>query len=141
MALSESGGFVVERKVFRVVFDGDLEGLWMTVRSSSVAAYKRIARLASHEAGHPPTDADLAAMDDLYEAFAAVLVDWNLEEPANHKVPTTAEGVYSQEPALVNALVLGWLEAVQRALGSASSRDMTPEEIEATLGMDLAEVS
>jgi len=134
MPLTETGGFVVARKLYRIIFDGELEGLWMTVRAGSVAAYKRIAGLADREVSDPPTAEDIAAMSDLYEAFAAVLVDWNLEEPAGRRVSTTLEGVESQEPAMVNALAVAWLEAVQRAL-QAGSRDMTPEEIEATLNV------
>jgi hypothetical protein len=137
MALTPSGGYVVDRKLYREMFEGDLDGLWMVARSSSVAAYRRIASLAEREVADPPSAADIAAMSDLYAAFAAVLVDWNLEEPAGHRVPTSVEGVESQEPALVNALVAGWLDAVQRALPGSASHDMSAEEIEATLGMTL----
>jgi len=128
-------GFTPNRKLFRLVFEGDLDGLEVTCRSSSVVVYKRIASYASRPYSSPPSDDDLAALSDLYASFAAVLVGWNLEEPAGVPVPSTLDGVETQEPALVNAIVTAWLDAVADALGGRPA-DQLVAELEASLPME-----
>jgi len=128
-------GFTPNRKLFKLVFEGDLNGLEVTCRSSSVVVYKRIASYASRPYSTPPSDDDLAALSDLYASFAAVLVEWNLEEPAGVPVPSTLDGVETQEPGLVNAVVEAWLDAVAEALGGQPVRDQVAE-LEASLPME-----
>jgi hypothetical protein len=128
-------GFTPNRKLFRLVFEGDLDGLEVTCRSSSVVVYKRIASYAARVYSSPPSDEDLAALADLYASFAAVLVEWNLEEPAGVPVPATLDGVETQEPALVNAVVTAWLDAVAEALGGRPSGQLVAE-LEASLPME-----
>lgn len=131
-------GFTPNRKLYRLVFEGELDGLVVTTRAGSVVTYKRIAALANRSYSSPPSDEDLDNLSYLYAAFAGVLVEWNLEEPEGVPVPTTLAGVESQEPWLVNAMVTAWLEAVQEALSAAQAA----EAVEATLPMEvLAEVA
>lgn len=126
-------GYVVNRKLYRLVFEGELEGLTVTVRSSSVVVYKRIAALANRSYTSPPSDEDLEALAGLYAAFAAVLVDWNLEEPEGVPVPTTLDGVETQEPGFLNSLVTAWLDAVALDLSGGSA---ATAEVEASLPME-----
>lgn len=125
-------GFTPNRKLFKLVFEGELEGLEVTVRSSSVVVYKRIASYAGRTYSSPPSEEDIEALADVYRSFAGVLVGWNLEEPEGVPVPATLEGVETQEPWLVNAMVNAWLEAV-------AEMELTPkaaEVIEATLPVE-----
>lgn len=129
-------GFTPNRKLFKLVFEGELAGLEVLARSSSVVVYKRIAGYANRPFASPPTDEDLEALADLYAAFAAVLVEWNLEEPQGVPVPATLDGVETQEPGLVNAIVTAWLDAVAEDLGGGSAQAAVAE-LEASLPMEL----
>lgn len=111
-------GYVHNRKLLRLVFEGELEGLEVTVRSSSILVYDEIAELASVPFSSPPSKEDLAALRDLYRKFAAVLVSWNLEEVESDEpdapvvaVPATLDGLLSQEPSLVNSMITAWMDA------------------------------
>lgn len=110
-------GYVRERKNYRLIFtDPDLDGLEVVAQSASVATYERIAGLATREYGTAPTSADLEEIAALLEAFADVLVSWNLEEPAGkgrlRPVPATLAGLKAQDLPFVQAIILAWMEAV-----------------------------
>lgn len=109
-------GFVHNRKLIRLVFEGELEGLEVTVRPSSVLVYDEIAELSTQTFTSPPSRENLKALRDLYRRFAAVLVSWNLEEAGEDgaevvPVPATLDGLLSQEPSFVNSVVTAWLDA------------------------------
>lgn len=127
--------YVPNRRLYRVVFEGELGGLEVTTRSSGYTVYEQIAELADHTPSSPPSGADREAMRDLLEAFAAVLVEWNLEEPAGVPVPCTLAGLKTQEPAFVHGVVAGWLDAVAEVL-AASNEAQLANAFEATLPVE-----
>lgn len=112
-------GYVHQRKTYRLVFEGGLEGLEVVAKSASGAAYKRIAGMANREWANPLSDEDLGEFEALCEAFADVLVEWNLEEEHEAKgkvvrkaVPPTLKGLMDQDLELVMAIVMAWMDAV-----------------------------
>lgn len=110
-------GYVWKGKTYRLVFaDDELEGLEVVARSASVGAYRRIADLATREFAHPPSEADLTEIDNLFNEFAAVLVSWNLETEADDgtrsPVPATFDGMASQDLTLIRQVIWAWMEAV-----------------------------
>lgn len=110
-------GYVWKGKTYRLVFaDAEFEGLEVVARSASVGAYRRIADLATREFHHPPTEDDLAEIDNLFNEFAAVLVSWNLETEDEHgkrtPVPATYDGMAGQDLTLVRQIIWSWMEAV-----------------------------
>lgn len=114
-------GYVWKGKTYRLVFaDDDFAGLEVVAKSASVGAYRRIADLATREFSHPPTEADLAEIDNLFLAFADVLVSWNLEDETvaedgtvtRTPVPATFEGLQSQDLTLIRQIIWSWMEAV-----------------------------
>lgn len=126
-------GYVHNRKLLRLVFEGELAGLEVTVRSSSVLIYDEIAELATKPFSSPPSKEDLAAVRDLYRKFSGVLVSWNLEEldddgpdAKSVPVPATLDGLLSQEPSLVNSMVTAWMDAA-----ALTERDRTAAAAEA----------
>ena len=128
-------GYVHNRKLYHLVFDGELAGLEVTVRSSSILVFKRIAALAGREYSSPPSEEDIEAATGLYKAFAAVLVEWNLEEPEGVPVPATLDAIESQELNFVMALVIAWMDAVASALGGKPTDELLAE-LEAGLPME-----
>lgn len=112
-------GYVHQRKTYRLVFEGNLAGLEVVAKSASAASYKRIASFATREWGNPMSNEDLGEFEALCEAFAAVLVEWNLEEEHEVKsrlvrrpVPPTLKGLMDQDLELVMAIVMAWMDAV-----------------------------
>ena len=106
-------GYVRKRRNYRLLFeDPEFEGLEVVAKSASVADYRRIAELATREFGNTPSAEDLVEMDNLYRAFAEVLVEWNLEEEDGTPVPATLEAVLQQDLPFVQRIVLAWMEAV-----------------------------
>ena len=128
-------GYVHNRRQYRLIFDGDLTGLEVTVRSASALVYKRIAELASRTYSSPASEDDIEAATGLYKAFAGVLVSWNLEEPEGVPVPATLDAIESQELNFVMALVIAWMDAVASALGGKPTDELLAE-LEASLPME-----
>lgn len=140
-------GFVVNRKLIRLVFEGELEGLEVTVRPSSVLVYDEIAELSTQTFTSPPSRENLQALRDMYRKFAAVLVSWNLEETGEDgvavPVPATLDGLLSQEPSFVNSVVTAWLDAAalterdrQAAARAAAAEADVAAELEESLPVE-----
>lgn len=129
-------GFVYQRKTYRLLFEGALTGLEVTARSASAVLYRRIAGMANREWSNPLTDEDLDEFDALCDAFAGVLVEWNLEEESNgprgkvvtKPVPATRDGLLSQDLELVTGIVLAWMDAVAGAPPDPFSEESLPME-------------
>ena len=129
-------GYVHQRKTYRLIFEGELSGLEVLARSASGAAYKRIAAMANREWANPLSGEDLAEFEALCDAFAGVLVEWNLEEEHEVKgkavrkpVPATLRGLMDQDLELLMSIVMAWMDAV--AGRAAVSVDETSLPMEA----------
>jgi len=130
-------GFVHQRKTYRLLFEGDLDGLEVVARSASARMYTRIAALANREWSNPLSAEDLAEFEALCQAFAKVLESWNLEEevqvkgkPSRRAVPATLDGLLDQDLELVTAIVLAWMDAVAgpAAVSGPFSEESLPME-------------
>lgn len=127
MPKTGDGGFILNRRMFRLTFEGELDGLVVVCRSASVVVYQEIAELADRDFANPPNAGDRAALAGLYAGFASILAGWNLREPADDApdaamvpVPATLAGVKSQEPGFINTLVTAWLDAVASVLSATT---------------------
>lgn len=63
----------------------------------------------------PLVDAETVRTDmvEIYDIFAPLLVSWNLEEDDGSEIPFTRDTLAAQDRALVAAIVVSWLDAVQ----------------------------
>jgi hypothetical protein len=141
-------GYVRERKTFRLEFsDPELDGLVVRVRSMSMTGFFDITSLIALKDKKPAdvTPEDVKSVRKLFEAFAAALVDWNLEETDEgsdevRPVPATLEGIYSQEPDLMFAVIWAWLDVVINMTGeekSSNGHSNGDPELEADLPMEV----
>lgn len=132
-------GYVHQRKTYRLIFEGGLSGLEVVAKSASATAYKRLAGFADRQWASPLSEEDLAEFETLCEAFASVLVEWNLEEEHEVKgktvrkpVPPTLAGLMDQDLELVTGIVLAWMDAIEaggiegRIDESSLPMDVTP---------------
>lgn len=55
---------------------------------------------------------DPAAMRQITATFAYSLESWNVEDDDGHPVPADADGLMSQDPRLVTAVLQAWTAAV-----------------------------
>jgi hypothetical protein len=104
-------GYQPKPKIYNIKYD-DHPGLLVRARSVDAGTFMRIAALADLE-GDPSLD----ELKDLYSEFAKVLLSWNLLYFEGHPlegqpVPTTLEGLLSQEWDFLQEIILGWMSAV-----------------------------
>lgn len=116
-------GFVQER-VFRLVFDDDaFEGLEVRVRSLSIG---QVVDIVDPPEATPREKALRGA-----QRLAEGLVEWNVEYPDGTPVPMTADGILSQDPALISAINQARLDAVigvPDPLGPSSNGGATSDQ-------------
>ena len=126
-------GFKPARTVYRLHFeDDDLEGLIVRARSLPTGDFLAITELAELVDG-----LDAAGQRDmfpkvrqLFAAFGAALVEWNVLDDDDRPVPATPAGMEAQEFGLNLRIIQAWIEAVAGAstpLGQPSSSGGTPE--------------
>lgn len=146
------GEFVVERKVFKLIWaEGDeFAGLVVRVQSLPLGMLLDLAPKVDALQNLSPTDLGPEAMNTVLEPFralGALLVSWNLKErvgTAVKPVPATFEGLISQSPDLIRAVLRAWMQAagsVAAPLGRPSPNgleELSTEDLaalEASLGM------
>lgn len=95
--------FKLPKKTARLVFDGDYQGLEVTVRLNvPIRTYLAIQDMS-----------DKNKLLDILQEFARIaLVGWNVLDEKDEPVPATVEGLLSIEPGMVTRIVAEWSAAV-----------------------------
>lgn len=126
-------GFVYQREMYKLVFEGNLAGLEIVTKSASAVVYRRVSSMAHREWASPLSPEDLDEFEALCQAFADVLVSWNLEEELQVKgktvrkpVPATLDGLMGQDLNLILGIVWSWMDAIEGR--AAAGRDTTVDE-------------
>lgn len=131
-------GFRPKRQLYRLRFEGsDLDGLEVTTTSVSVGTLLSFTELADQAESN---SADPSVVRKLFEQFAFILVDWNIEDDQGQPVPQTVDGLLTLDFSLVMALISKWIATLAEAPPPlpGNSSDGQPSE-EASL--DLANSS
>jgi hypothetical protein len=124
-------GYRYKSKTYRLLFEGDFEGLEIVCRSGTVQQFVSISQMDTEDAGANKLK-DMNNFNKLCAAFSASLYSWNVEDEVTGKpVPTTLEGLFSQDVHLVLSIVEAWMDAVM-AQGIAK----VSKEFEAGLPME-----
>lgn len=97
-------------KVFRLTFEDEPE-LEVYVHSAPLG---QILGLLEMVKGDSKTFdiKDVGKLHSLFETFASCLKEWNLEDEAGESIPTTVDGLKTQDLDFVLELVMAWMEAV-----------------------------
>lgn len=104
-------GFEPEPTHYRLRFaDSALAGLEVTAESLSVDEFLRVSALADAAKGDTSA-ASAKAADDLLDAFAENLVEWNVTRKG-HPVPATRAGVGTQKFDFILKMIMAWMEAI-----------------------------
>jgi hypothetical protein len=94
-------GFRPEKKVFRLKFeDSELEGLEVMAGGTTTGEMLDL------------QDAEKGQVAFAIEMLGKRLISWNLEEEDGTPVPANADGLRSQDPDFVRAIIAAWTEAI-----------------------------
>jgi hypothetical protein len=108
-------GYTPKRRVFRLRFeDEEYDGLVVKVRSTSVGRLLEFMGFLAMDTDEL-TPADVEKITGLFEAFAEVLVEWNVQDDDGQPVPATLDGVRTQDADFVMAIMRVWFQAVTTA--------------------------
>lgn len=116
-------GYTPNRKVFKLRFEGEYEGLEVKVRSIPLGQFLKFAGLLEIDTRNPSSE-DMKELEALFGSFAKVLIEWNLEDEDGAPVPCNSEGLLSQDLDMVLTIILEWsnaLSSVARPLHKASN--------------------
>ena len=106
-------GYVRKRRVYRLRFeDEELDGLVVKVHSTNVQRLLEFMRFLAGLSGDDLTADDVEKFAGLFESFADVLQEWNVEDEDGRPVPATLEGVRSQDGDFVMDIMRVWFQAV-----------------------------
>lgn len=106
-------GYRPQRKVYRLTFeDEDMRGLVVRMRTTSLGNLLSVMGLLSIDTSGDLDLKDLAKLAELFETFAAALVEWNVEDEQGQPVPATLEGVKTQDADFVMVICRAWAEAI-----------------------------
>ena len=122
-------GFEAPRTVYQLDFsDTEYAGLELAVRATTVDELLTLMELIDGRD-------EAKGIRRLFEAFAQILVSWNVTR-GGHPVPTTVEGLLSLEEPFVTAIILAWqrnlVQAPPPLPGTSGSGGTSPE---AALGL------
>lgn len=100
--------FKRKRKVYNLDFSGtEYDGLQVKVRGLTTGEYLEIISLSV------PTDEGAKETEGMLRMFASHLVEWNLvDDDTALAVPTTYEGVISNDFVMNMSIVNAWTDAI-----------------------------
>jgi hypothetical protein len=96
-----------EGTIYRLVFDDEfaIPGLVVRARGVSLGLFLEISDLADGAL-------ERAQVEKLFDEFAKVLVDWDLEDDHDKPVPCDKSGLYFLELPEVKAIIDAWRDAM-----------------------------
>lgn len=119
-----------ERKLYQLNFEGtDLDGLEVIMKGVSLERFIAFSRVAAElESADGRTIENIEAQ---FQFLAEALVSWNLDDEDGDPVPATYEGLKEQDISDVNAIMVGYMQAISsvpKALNSDSPSGGISEE-------------
>lgn len=108
-------GFRPEPTIYNLSFQGTpLDGLHVRMSCCSLGEYNEMLRAAAAGDGEADEDRVKLTMDlirnneRILELFVNHLVSWDLEDMAGQPVPTTREGIDTQERTIIAQCIMAW---------------------------------
>lgn len=137
-------GFRPEPTIYNIAFEGTpLDGLHVRASACTVGEYEKMLRLIVDAPGPDESEEEKAKRrltpeildnnDWIVQLFANHLVSWDLEDYIDGTpIPTTLEGIRSQERGLIAQIMQAWqiaIVAVPKALNENSNNGaISPEQ-------------
>lgn len=99
--------YEIKRTVYRMVFDGQYEGLEVSIRSASTGVLLDVAPLAEAATKQQNPSPDIIIK--LADAVVASVISWNITEDGA-PVPATRESILDLDFTLFMAIMENWVE-------------------------------
>ena len=98
-------GYKPRRKTYNLQFEGGrFEGLEVTICALPIGELLELDELSETRTREN--------VDRMFEIVSIALQSWNLETEDDQPVPATKEGLYTQDPDFVHAIVDAWRDAM-----------------------------
>jgi len=103
-------GFQRKKKKYKLRFeDPELEGFEVVMGSLSIGEFTELTdAFTAAQAGQGAAE----GVTGLLEKFAASIDSWNLEDEKGEPVPTTFDGVKTQDMDFIMQVVVAWMDAI-----------------------------
>lgn len=103
--------FKAKKKLYKLVFaqDTDMAGLEVTMSSVSMGALLRLQEMAGRA---DEIAKDMAQFREIVAVFAGAMLGWNLDDDFDHPVPVTVDGILTQDPDFIMAIIGEWIKAI-----------------------------
>jgi len=103
-------GFKPPKKIYKLQFETEeLDGLEVRARSMSIGQYGKLLKLFIT---FDSDSTDGAVVDKLFGEFSKCLVSWNVEDEDGSPVPTTLEGLKTQDMNFIMQIFMAWMKAI-----------------------------
>lgn len=99
--------YEIKRTVYRMVFDGQYEGLEVSIRSASTGVLLDVAPLAETATKQQNPSPDIIIK--LADAVVASVISWNITEDGS-PVPVSRETILDLDFTLFMAIMENWVE-------------------------------
>jgi hypothetical protein len=120
-----------ERPNYRLIFNGNYEGLEVSTKGGNIGEMVRFGALLSmgNDLMDPKNETE---RKELIDMLGKKLISWNLEDEQGEPVPATADQLAEEDVFLLIAIVRGWMN---RGIGVSGplvqhSSDGVPSEVE-----------
>lgn len=113
--------FKRKRKVYKLDFAGtEYDGLEVKVRGLTTGEYLELISLSA-----PGTEGESKETDGMLRLFASHLVSWNLVDDDDEPVPSTFEGIKTNDLTMNMAIVNAWTDAMVEVPASTEKKSPT----------------
>lgn len=130
-------GYVPKRTLYKLDFSKtELAGLEVTTKSASMDVLLEVLELTDVFEQSGLKEITRQQLDTVFGFFGQVLHSWNVETGSGEPVPATKDGLLSQDPEFVMAVIAAWAAEMTQApppLPAGSSSGATSKE--AALGL------
>jgi hypothetical protein len=128
-------GFTPEEKQYKIDFEEGhaLHGLHIVMGSLTLGEYNSMMKRGLVKGANEET---LKANDEMIDLFVSKIVSWDLEDAKGNPVPTTREGVDSQDRNYIGQMINAWQMAmlgISELLGKGSLNGS--QSLEESLGL------
>lgn len=109
-------GYVPKRTLYKLDFSQtEYAGLEVTTRSASMDVLLEVLELSDLFEQSGIKAIDKKQLDAVFGLFGQVLHSWNVETEDRQPVPATKDGLLSQDPEFVMAVVAAWAGEMTQA--------------------------
>lgn len=103
--------FKAKKKLYRIAFadDTDLAGLEVTMTSVSMGKLLHLQEMSDRA---DEVARDGAQFREVVEVLAGAMLSWNLDDDFDQPVPVTVDGILTQDPDFIMAIITAWTKAI-----------------------------